>query len=104
MSRSYSSQRKYESKSKNRQLTRHHIVAKEKWWSDEDMNIKLLPRKNHKGLHDYFQNKKPHEQIMQVLEDSNSALTRKFKKNLRQVLQEFWYEDMIYKNGVFRRR
>lgn len=75
-----------------------------RWGSDDDINIRMLQRRRHKWLHDYFDNKVPHEQIMQVLEDSNSVLTRKFKKSILEVLEEYGYENMVYENWVFRHK
>lgn len=102
MSKSHADKRRYEQRSKRKLPTRHHIAPRSRWGWDADINITMLPWWQHKGLHDYFGNKLPHEQILQILEDSNQALVRKFRKSILEILEEYDYENMIYKDGIRR--
>lgn len=81
-------------------LTQHHIVPRSQWWSDNEVNIKMLKRNKHSALHLLFENDTPRDQIIRLLYSINgSALNKEFQNDIMKILQESddWY---YYKNWV----
>lgn len=83
--------------------TYHHIVPRSKGWSNEWHNLKSMKENIHVAFHQVFLNKEPHEQIATLLDINHTALTRIFKKEIYEILNEANNDWWIYKNWIYRK-
>lgn len=80
----------------------HHILARSRWWSNEDCNRIKLFVPVHDSFHRVFGNGTVQEQIFQLLWISSKWLTEEFKRDILKVIRES-DQDYYYKEGVFRK-
>lgn len=81
-------------------MTRHHILPRSQWWSDDYYNIKMLKWNKHNALHTIFDNDTPREQLIRLLCNINAtALTAEFQNDILKILQETDH-NYYYKNGI----
>lgn len=77
----------------------HHIIPKSKGWTNYKDNLITLNTEYHKSFHRVFWNKKPREQILQILLNINdTALTKEFKEDIFKILSES--DDLYYYNKL----
>lgn len=65
----------------------------------------MLHHKYHQRLHTLFENKLPHEQILDIISIASTALQDKFRKAVLELLKDFQnmlYKEHTLKNGIWR--
>lgn len=82
------------------QYSRHHILCKSRFWSNEPLNIEILKNTTHRALHTLFQNKMIAEQLITTVELSEKALREDVREWLLETLSSRnihdpyeWYKD-----------
>lgn len=83
-------------------LTRHHIVPRSRWWTNNFDNIKMLKDNPHKSLHILFWNDTPVEQMWNLTFQINyTALADEFREDVRILLSEtdpnYYYKNWLYR-------
>lgn len=74
--------------SKNK-VTKHHINARSRWWTDDVDNLVYLPHQKHVAIHALFETKQPVEQIRHLVDINISALTDEFKVKIYELLNDY---------------
>lgn len=84
-------------------IDRHHLIWQSYGWLTEPENIVRLKRKFHSNFHAVFDNRTPVGQIEFVGKFNASSLSRKFNKQLLELVNDFrWYNEIYaYKDGLF---
>ena len=68
------------------QFSKHHILPKSRYWSNESCNIELLKNTTHRALHTLFQNQMIAEQLITTVELSEKALREDVRERLIETL------------------
>lgn len=81
----------------------HHILAKEKWWSNQKNNLVELKHSTHQSLHTLFWNEYLPEKIRKLIWIEYTALKSSVVARLLAVLEEIGDDPYdIYKEQVFK--
>lgn len=82
------------------QFSRHHILPRSRFWSNESTNIEIVKNTTHRALHTLFQNQMIAEQLITTVELSEKALREDVRQWLLDVLTSknihdpyTWYKD-----------
>ena len=62
-----------------KQITRHHKVARSMGWSNHFNNIEEIERNKHRAHHLLFDNDLPHEQIKTIVDRTGKVFTNSFQ-------------------------
>lgn len=86
---------------RSKKITKHHIVPKSKWWTNDECNIILLEQKEHRDLHRFFENDRPDEQLRRLFKINRTALSEEVKSDIIEILNitelEYWYRKWTFK-------
>jgi hypothetical protein len=80
-------------------FNKHHLIPTSKWWLNVEDNILKIPVQIHNAIHLLFQNKRPDEQIKQLLKLNSDVLTEDFKWRIREVIEN--WKDWTYIRWVY---
>lgn len=79
----------------------HHILARSRWWSNDEANKLKAFEHVHNAFHRFFGNGTMQEQLFQLLWRNWKALTQEFKNDLLKILQEddqrYYYKEQVFK-------
>lgn len=82
------------------QYSKHHILPKSRYWSQEPVNIEILKNTQHRALHTLFANQMIAEQLITTVWLSEKALREDVREWLLEVLNSknihdpyTWYKD-----------
>jgi len=86
-----------------KQLTRHHKIARQYWWSNHHDNIVRLERDKHIAQHTRFWNNLPHEQILDIVDVTGKCFKKCFSDDVIEVVSSYDLEE-IYKEWCYNTR
>lgn len=84
-------------------VTRHHLIAKSKGWSNHYNNLIRLKEPVHQAIHTLFWNELPHQQIGKILDINENALNRDFVLDIEEFLQDRTVEEIYNKKCYIKR-
>ena len=82
-------------------LTKHHKIPKSLWGTSHFDNIEKKNDTPHKSHHIVFENKAPHEQIVQIVDVTWKAFNAVFADDIMSVVNDYDIED-IYNHKCVR--
>lgn len=66
--------------------SKHHLIPRSKWWTNDKRNIVALKDKYHRAFHIVFWNDTPVEQIKRIVKLNQTVLTDETKQDLLNLL------------------
>ena len=82
------------------QITWHHRIPKELWWTNYRANMEDKRRAEHIAHHTLFNNKPPHEQILQIVDTTGKAFNQVMRHQIIEVVDSFDIEYMYHPKAV----
>ena len=76
------------SKKKNYKYSRHHLLCRSRYGSDEACNVELIKDNYHRAIHTLFQNQMIAEQLITTVNISAKALRDDVRERLLETLDK----------------
>ena len=85
-------------------VNRHHLIAQERWWTNHENNILIMPVIRHRALHILHWNSLPVQQLQETLGINSTAFCDDFRFEVWKLLDTWAKEGKwAYDPNVFKK-